>query len=108
MDTDCFAWLAPGMNTTQGNTALAIINVVANSNSSPIVASPNLPSTTDWPDVNATHGPCVDLDPDSLTPLVSIDPDTNVLGRVRNQALDISLPPRVWNQHDGRKCVLIH
>ncbi|EGG02257.1 multi-copper oxidase laccase-like protein [Melampsora larici-populina 98AG31] len=40
MDTDCFAWLAPGI------------------------------------------GACIDLDPDTLSPLLSKDPETNVIGRV--------------------------
>ncbi|KAG0151281.1 hypothetical protein CROQUDRAFT_720004 [Cronartium quercuum f. sp. fusiforme G11] len=84
MDTDCFAWLAPGMNTTEGNTALAIINVVEDpdADATRVDLSSPPPTTQDWLDVNATHGPCVDLDPDTLSPLLSQDPEQNVIGRV--------------------------
>lgn len=81
MDTDCFAWLAPGMNTTQGNTALAVITVTTDPDTRS-AAPATQPTTRDWPDGNATHGACVDLDPDTLSPIMPKDPESNVVGRV--------------------------
>ncbi|EGG10979.1 multi-copper oxidase laccase-like protein [Melampsora larici-populina 98AG31] len=78
MDTDCFAWLAPGMD-GQAATARAIIRVVdpAATTYNTTVTTPN---STDWSD--SVSGDCLDLDPDTLVPLVPEDACTNVLGRL--------------------------
>lgn len=80
IDTDCFAWLAPGINETAG-TGRAIVRVVDSIDPDCIddTAFPT-PTTSDWNDT--ISGPCVDLDPSTLTPLISKAACTDVIGRV--------------------------
>ncbi|PLW46972.1 hypothetical protein PCANC_06515 [Puccinia coronata f. sp. avenae] len=81
MDTDCFAWLAPGMDTPEGNTALAVVQVssspIANTN---LQARMPIPNTKDWPD--ETDGQCIDLDQTKLSPRINPNLNSNSLGRV--------------------------
>ncbi|KNE97208.1 hypothetical protein PSTG_09470 [Puccinia striiformis f. sp. tritici PST-78] len=81
MDTDCFAWLAPGMDTPEGNTALAVVRV----SSKPLSMERDqtriaMPKTKDWKDT--LTGPCVDLDQTKLSPRINPKLNTNSLGRV--------------------------
>ncbi|EGG02374.1 multi-copper oxidase laccase-like protein [Melampsora larici-populina 98AG31] len=78
MDTNCFAWLAPGMD-GQAATARAIIRVV-DAAATAYNTTVTTPTSTDWSD--SVSGDCLDLDPDTLVPLVPEDACTNVLGRV--------------------------
>ncbi|KAA1093210.1 laccase, multicopper oxidase, benzenediol:oxygen oxidorectuctase [Puccinia graminis f. sp. tritici] len=81
MDTDCFAWLAPGMDTAEGNTALAVVRVsstpLANGNTR---ARMPVPNTVDWKD--DVDGLCVDLDQTKLSPLINPNVNFNSHGRV--------------------------
>jgi len=72
MDTDCWAWLAPGM-TGPDATALAIVRVASKPNQ--INSRP--PTTRDWRDT--VGGKCTDLNTDTLTPLIREDACTKVL-----------------------------
>ncbi|OAV92302.1 hypothetical protein PTTG_03930 [Puccinia triticina 1-1 BBBD Race 1] len=78
MDTDCFA---PGMDTAEGNTALAVVRVLskplANGN---IRARIPVPNTQDWQD--DVDGPCIDLDQTKLAPRINPNLNSNSLGRV--------------------------
>ncbi|MBW0475053.1 hypothetical protein O181_014768 [Austropuccinia psidii MF-1] len=76
MDTDCFAWLAPGMDTSEGNTALAIVRV----KSSISVEAGFKPSTRDWSDI--LGGSCIDLNSSLLTPRIDPQLGNNVLGKI--------------------------
>ncbi|EGG00260.1 multi-copper oxidase laccase-like protein [Melampsora larici-populina 98AG31] len=78
MDTDCWAWLAPGM-TGDAATARAIIRVV-NSTATTYNTTITTPTSTDWSDT--VSGDCIDLEADTLVPLVAEEACTNVLGRV--------------------------
>ncbi|EGG02349.1 multi-copper oxidase laccase-like protein [Melampsora larici-populina 98AG31] len=78
MDTDCFAWLAPGMD-GQAATARAIIRVV-NATATTYNTTVTTPTSTDWSD--SVSGDCLDLDPNTLVPLVPENACTNVLGRL--------------------------
>ncbi|KAA1089739.1 laccase, multicopper oxidase, benzenediol:oxygen oxidorectuctase [Puccinia graminis f. sp. tritici] len=81
MDTDCFAWLAPGMDTAEGNTALAIIRVSSKPLESGRARSVAArPTTLDWKDT--LNGPCIDLDQTKLSPRINPKLKTNSLGRV--------------------------
>ncbi|KAG0144324.1 hypothetical protein CROQUDRAFT_47479 [Cronartium quercuum f. sp. fusiforme G11] len=82
MDTDCWAWLAPGMNES-ASTARAIVRAV-NPSVSALSTNVTTPTTSDWSD--SVSGPCVDLDPGTLVPLVEKAACTNVLGRVFYQS----------------------
>ncbi|MBW0478935.1 hypothetical protein O181_018650 [Austropuccinia psidii MF-1] len=81
MTTDCFAWLAPGMDTVEGNTALAIFRVVSpptlQQNTGVALAKP---TTKDWSDT--LNGPCIDLNLDEVVPMIDPRLDGNVIGRV--------------------------
>ncbi|KAH9446217.1 hypothetical protein Pst134EB_024036 [Puccinia striiformis f. sp. tritici] len=81
MDTDCFAWLAPGMDTVEGNTALAVVRVSSKPlESGNIRARMPAPTTQDWSDEK--DGPCVDLDQSKLAPRINPNLNSNSLGRV--------------------------
>ncbi|KAH9817796.1 multi-copper oxidase laccase-like protein [Melampsora americana] len=76
MDTDCWAWLAPGM-TGPDATALAIVRVIAPTNGT----SNTLPPTTqDWKDT--VGGNCTDLNIDLLSPLMTKVCAQTVLGHL--------------------------
>lgn len=81
MDLDCWAWLAPGMDTAEGNTALAIIRVTSNpSLSRNSRARITVPNSRDWSD--ELDGACVDLDIAKLSPRINPNLNTASLGRV--------------------------
>lgn len=81
MDTDCFAWLAPGIDTKEGNTALAIIRISSNSdNGANARARMTRPNSKDWND--ALNGPCIDLDISKLVPKINPNLNSKSLGRV--------------------------
>ncbi|KAI9630985.1 hypothetical protein KEM48_013405 [Puccinia striiformis f. sp. tritici PST-130] len=78
MDTDCFA---PGMDTVEGNTALAVVRVSSKPlESGNIRARMPAPTTQDWSDEK--DGPCVDLDQSKLAPRINPNLNSNSLGRV--------------------------
>ncbi|CAH7681440.1 multi-copper oxidase laccase-like protein [Phakopsora pachyrhizi] len=77
MDLDCFAWLAPGIDGI-AQAARAIVRIVDPNNFGSLNTS-SVPSTRDWTDT--LGGPCTDLDPSTLVPIISQDACTNVLGR---------------------------
>jgi len=79
MDTDCFAWLAPGI-TGRASTALGIIRVIDPNKPPPADSDPALPTTRDWSD--ALGGACLDLDVSTMRPLVPQDACTDLLGTV--------------------------
>ncbi|KAA1094152.1 sphingosine N-acyltransferase lac1 [Puccinia graminis f. sp. tritici] len=79
MDTDCFAWLAPGI-TGRAGTALGIIRIVDPKRLPPSNSSVALPTTSDWSDT--IGGACLDLDVSTMRPLVPQDACTNLLGTV--------------------------
>ncbi|KAI9623762.1 hypothetical protein H4Q26_014492 [Puccinia striiformis f. sp. tritici PST-130] len=81
MDTDCYLTVAPGMDTPEGNTALAVVRV----SSKPLSMERDqtriaMPKTKDWKDT--LTGPCVDLDQTKLSPRINPKLNTNSLGRV--------------------------
>ncbi|KAG0151279.1 hypothetical protein CROQUDRAFT_651510 [Cronartium quercuum f. sp. fusiforme G11] len=76
MDTDCWGWLAPNMVGPDA-TALAIVRVVDRKKR---IRDKKKPQTKDWKDT--VGGACVDLNIDSLTPLIPKACATNVLGRL--------------------------
>ncbi|PLW08513.1 hypothetical protein PCASD_21949 [Puccinia coronata f. sp. avenae] len=78
MDTDCFAWLAPGI-TGKAGTALGIIRIVDPVTPSPTNSNDALPTTQDWSD--SLGGACLDLDVSTMRPLVPQDACTNIVGR---------------------------
>lgn len=74
IDTDCFAWVAGDLQ----KTGLAIVRVV---NPGEDIKAPNevtIPNTKDWSDKN--DGRCVDLDPESLNPMIPMDVPVTVAG----------------------------
>ncbi|KAH9462276.1 hypothetical protein Pst134EB_006183 [Puccinia striiformis f. sp. tritici] len=79
MDTDCFAWLAPGI-TGRAGTALGVIRIVDPNNPPSSDSDVAIPTTSDWSDT--LGGACLDLDPSTMRPLVPQDACTNLLGRV--------------------------
>ncbi|PLW48883.1 hypothetical protein PCASD_02822 [Puccinia coronata f. sp. avenae] len=80
MDTDCFAWLAPGMDTVEGNTALAVVRVSSRPAEKDDRSRVPRPTTKDWTDT--LNGPCVDSDQTKLSPRINPQLNTNSLGRV--------------------------
>ncbi|KAH9811516.1 multi-copper oxidase laccase-like protein [Melampsora americana] len=73
-------FLAPGINETAG-TGRAIVRVVNSTVPEGINNTAfSIPTTLDWNDT--ISGPCVDLDPSTLTPLISKAACTDVIGRV--------------------------
>jgi len=80
IDTDCLAWIAPGMDTPSGNTARAVIRVTNMDRSAPSAGSGALPRDSDWP--TSSVGTCYDVDNSLLTPRMRPPPLTAVVGRV--------------------------
>jgi hypothetical protein len=73
--------VAPGMDTAEGNTALAVIRVSSKPLESGRARSVTArPTTLDWKD--ALNGPCIDLDQTKLSPRINPKLKTNSLGRV--------------------------
>ncbi|KAI9623707.1 hypothetical protein H4Q26_014434, partial [Puccinia striiformis f. sp. tritici PST-130] len=73
MDTDCWAWLAPGIPGPDA-TALAIVRVAPKAAK---IVNRQLPSTKDWKDT--VGGKCTDLNIDTLKPIIRQNACTNVL-----------------------------
>ncbi|KAG0147500.1 hypothetical protein CROQUDRAFT_61647 [Cronartium quercuum f. sp. fusiforme G11] len=67
MDTDCFAWVAPGI-TARAGTAMAVVKVVPKNRKRKCGCSTDInPNTQDWND--PIGGPCLDIN-STLTPLI--------------------------------------
>ncbi|MBW0530064.1 hypothetical protein O181_069779, partial [Austropuccinia psidii MF-1] len=91
MDTDCWAWLAPGIPGPDA-TALAIVRVT----SKPKPINPQLPSTRDWNDT--VGGKCIDLNINTLRPLLKQNACNNVLGTMFfNTSLGTIIRPNPQN-----------
>ncbi|WAR61333.1 hypothetical protein PtB15_12B18 [Puccinia triticina] len=102
MDTDCFAWLAPGMDTAEGNTALAVVRVSSKPPASVGDRSGiSRPTTLDWKDT--LNGPCVDLDQTKLSPIINPKLKTTAIGRVY---FNTSFGTIIDNSRKGPKNVL--
>ncbi|KAA1093180.1 sphingosine N-acyltransferase lac1 [Puccinia graminis f. sp. tritici] len=78
IDTDCLAWIAPGLDTPAGNTARAVIRVT-NQKTLPGASLP-LPRDSDWPP--SSIGTCYDVDSSALVPRMKPPPMTDVVGSV--------------------------
>ncbi|EGG01109.1 multi-copper oxidase laccase-like protein [Melampsora larici-populina 98AG31] len=97
MDTDCFAWVAPGL-TERAGTAMAIVRVVPKHEKRRCGCSTTELSlnATDWKD--SIGGPCLDINED-LTPLIAQSVPETVLGkRVVNTSFGVLLQPNSKNR----------
>ncbi|KAH9818044.1 multi-copper oxidase laccase-like protein [Melampsora americana] len=96
MDTDCFAWVAPGL-TERAGTAMAIVRVVTKHEKRRCGCSTKInPNTTDWQD--SIGGPCLDINED-LRPLIPQSVPQSVLGqRIVNTSFGVILQPNVKNR----------
>ncbi|KAG0146995.1 hypothetical protein CROQUDRAFT_43546 [Cronartium quercuum f. sp. fusiforme G11] len=100
MDPDCWPWVT---NDLQG-TAYAIIRVVAPGSRQRQVPSKQRPTTQDW--AEKTNNQCMDLDPNSLVPIIPVRVPTAVLGTgTFTNALGfkvLSSPPASSNPSSGK------
>ncbi|MBW0501215.1 hypothetical protein O181_040930 [Austropuccinia psidii MF-1] len=80
IDTDCLSWLAPGIDTVEGNTARLIVRVSNDMNYAGGSSYKALPSSRDWN--SSTGGECFDLDGTILTPRIKPRYLNTVKGRV--------------------------
>ncbi|OAV97516.1 hypothetical protein PTTG_11819 [Puccinia triticina 1-1 BBBD Race 1] len=87
IDTDCLAWIAPGLDTPSGNTAMAVIRVTNQKSLSG--ASLPLPRSSDWP--SSSVGTCYDVDSSALVPRVKPPPMTDIVGRTTQLTLHLVL-----------------
>ncbi|KAG0144310.1 hypothetical protein CROQUDRAFT_660182 [Cronartium quercuum f. sp. fusiforme G11] len=74
MDPDCWPWVTNDLQ----DTAYAIIRVVAPSTEKNQVQSKQRPTSQDW--AERTNNQCMDLDPNSLVPIIPVRVPTTVLG----------------------------
>ncbi|KAG0144312.1 hypothetical protein CROQUDRAFT_660183 [Cronartium quercuum f. sp. fusiforme G11] len=74
MDTDCWVWVTTDIQ----NTAYAIVRVVAPGRLLSQPPSGQKPTTQDW--AERTNNQCMDLDPNSLVPIIPVRVPTTVLG----------------------------
>lgn len=80
MVTDCINNAAPELNTTSGQTALAVLRVVSPDSTVKMSSDLSLPTTQDWNE--AITGPCIDLDRNLLSPIKPTPLVGPVAGRV--------------------------
>ncbi|PLW47165.1 hypothetical protein PCASD_02319 [Puccinia coronata f. sp. avenae] len=91
MDTDCWAWLAPGIPGPDA-TALAIVRVASKANQ----ISRQTPTTKDWRDT--VGGKCTDLNINTLKPIIRQNACTNVLDTLYfNTSLGTIIRPNPQN-----------